>query len=394
MHPLMKDAFALRPRLVAWRRDFHQHPELGFQEHRSARIIAQHLRALGYQVQTGVAETGVVAVAEGSGPGPTVLLRFDMDALPIQEETGAAYASQNPGVMHACGHDGHMAIGLGVAQLLAARRDTWPGRVKFMFQPAEEGLGGAARMIEAGVLENPRPDYALGLHLWNGWPVGWVGYTPGPAMAGASMFRVVLQGRGGHGAIPHTTRDPVLAAGHVITALHTIVSRNVPAQEAGVLSVGAVHAGHAPNVIPETATLEGTLRAFQAETLRLLEQRVRTVAQSVSQAFEVQADVSFHDQVPPLINDPEVCARAQQAGARVWPEMNVLTDHRTMGSEDMALVLARVPGCYFFVGSANPDRGLNAPHHHPRFDFDDEDVLPRATALMTAAALEVLGGSP
>ncbi len=386
---LWRAAHELFPYTQALRRDFHQHPELGFQEVRTAGIVARELRALGLEVHTGIAETGVVALIEGATEGPTVLARFDMDALPIQEETGAAYASQTPGVMHACGHDGHTAIGLTVARLLAARADQLRGTVKLVFQPAEEGLGGAQRMVQEGVLENPRPDYALALHLWNGWPVGQVGVTPGPAMAAAEMFRITLTGRGGHAAIPHAAVDPVVAAGHLITALHTIVGRNIAADQAAVLTVAAVQAGDAANVIPEQAVLQGTLRAFDETVFATLQRRLEEVTRGIAAAFGVQAHIEHRDYSPAVVNDPEVAARVQQVVQRVWPEATLVTDYRTMGSEDMSWMLREVPGCYFFVGSANPERGLDAPHHHPRFDFD-EQALPKGAALMAAAIVDLL----
>jgi len=386
---LWRAAHELFPYTQALRRDFHQHPELGFQEVRTAGIVARELRALGLEVHTGIAETGVVALIEGAAEGPTVLARFDMDALPIQEETGAAYASQTPGVMHACGHDGHTAIGLTVARLLAARADQLRGTVKLVFQPAEEGLGGAQRMVQEGVLENPRPDYALALHLWNGWPVGQVGVTPGPAMAAAEMFRITLTGRGGHAAIPHGAVDPVVAAGHLITALHTIVGRNIAADQAAVLTVAAVQAGDAANVIPEQAVLQGTLRAFDETVFATLQRRLEEVTRGIAAAFGVQAHIEHRDYSPAVVNDPEVAARVQQVVQRVWPEATLVTDYRTMGSEDMSWMLREVPGCYFFIGSANPERGLDAPHHHPRFDFD-EQALPKGAALMAAAIVDLL----
>ncbi len=382
-------AHELFPYTQALRRDFHQHPELGFQEVRTAGIVARELRSLGLEVHTGVAETGVVALIEGAAEGPTVLARFDMDALPIQEETGAAYASQTPGVMHACGHDGHTAIGLTVARLLAARAHRLRGTVKLVFQPAEEGLGGAQRMVQEGVLENPRPDYALALHLWNGWPVGQVGVTPGPVMAAAEMFRITLTGRGGHAAIPHAAVDPVVAAGHLIAALHTIVGRNIAADQAAVLTVAAVQAGEAANVIPEQAVLQGTLRAFDETVFATLQRRLEEVTRGIAAAFGVQAHIEHRDYSPAVVNDPEVAARVQRVVQQVWPAATLVTDYRTMGSEDMSWMLREVPGCYFFVGSANPERGLDAPHHHPRFDFD-EQALPKGAALMAAAIVDLL----
>nr|MBP7691183.1 amidohydrolase [Anaerolineales bacterium] len=253
-HPLAQQ---LLPEMSARRRDFHRHPELGFQEVRTAGIVAQELNRLGLEVTTGVGRTGVVGVLEGDQPGPTVLLRFDMDALPITEANAVDYASETPGVMHACGHDGHTTIGLAVAKLLTPWRARMAGTLKFVFQPAEEGLGGAEAMVQDGVLDRlgPAPERALALHLWNSEPVGWVGATNGPAMAASERFTLTLQGRGGHGAIPHQTVDPVTAAAHVVTALQTIVSRNVNALDSAVISVTMLKAGDAFNVIPDTAVL-------------------------------------------------------------------------------------------------------------------------------------------
>jgi len=260
MNPIIEEVQELFPYMQARRRDFHMHPELGFQEVRAAGIVADELRALGLEVHTGIAETGVVAILKGEHPGPVLLIRFDMDALPIQEENEAEYASQNPGVMHACGHDAHTAIGLSVARILNAHRGDIHGTVKLGFQPAEEGDGGAERMVAEGVLENPRPDRCLALHVWNSQPIGWLGITPGPVMAAAETFHVKIIGRGGHGASPHRTVDPLYAAAQIVTALQSIVSRNVAPMDTAVVSVTAIHSGTTFNVIPQTAELQGTIR--------------------------------------------------------------------------------------------------------------------------------------
>ncbi len=374
------------------RREFHMYPELGFQEKRTARRVAEELQALGLEVHTGIAETGVVAVLPGARPGPRVLLRADMDALPIQEANEVPYASRNPGVMHACGHDGHTAILLTTARLLHQQRERLPGTVIFLFQPAEEGLGGAERMVREGVLERFRPDMALALHLWNGEPVGWVGIAPGPVMAAADEVTIRIRGRGGHGAMPHRARDPITVAGHLIVALQSLVAREVDPLDAAVLSIGRMQAGTAFNVIPEDVELQGTMRTFRKETREHLQRRVEALAQSLAQAFECQAQVSWSEATPAVVNHPEVTRRVEAALRAAWPEAT-FAEERTMGSEDMAFFLERVPGCYFFVGSANPERGLNYPHHHPRFDFD-EAVLPRAAALMAAAAWALLEEPP
>ncbi len=370
------------------RRDFHAHPELGFQEVRTAGIVARELRSLGLEVSTGVAETGVVALLEGAQPGPVVLVRFDMDALPVTEETGAPYASQTEGLMHACGHDGHTAIGLTVARLLHARRADLHGTVKFVFQPAEEGLGGAARMVQEGVLEHPRPQHTLALHLWNAAPLGWLSITPGPFMAAAEFFRIRLLGRGGHGAIPDAAIDPVVAAAQVVTALQSVVSRNVSPQQTAVVSVTRIQAGETFNVIPPEALLEGTIRTFEPPVRETVLRRFREIAAGVAAAMGCQAEIEFMDYTPAVVNDPEITALVQQAARRVLPAAHVESDYRTMGSEDMAFMMQEVPGCYFFIGSANPEEGLDAPHHHPRFDFD-ERALPRGAALMAQAVWEL-----
>jgi len=373
----------------ALRRDFHLHPELGFQEIRTASIVTRELNELGMEVSTGIAKTGVVGLLEGSGPGPVVLLRFDMDALPIQEETGAEYASQNPGVMHACGHDGHTAIGLTVARMLNNVRDQFKGTVKFVFQPAEEGLGGAKQMVAEGVLENPRPEVSLACHLWNDKPLGWIGVTNGPAMAGAEVFSIRITGSGGHGASPHLTRDPVVTAAQVIIALQNIVSRNIPPLESAVVSVTKVNGGDTFNVIPSMVVLEGTFRIYQDGIQRKVIERLEQIVHGICNAMECQAEISYRGGTPAVINNLEIAAQVQTLAREMFPADVLETEHRTMGSEDCALLMRDIPGCYFFVGSARPDMGLDAPHHHPKFDFD-ETALSKAAGLMAASAVHFL----
>jgi amidohydrolase len=391
----MSESLALFEYTKGMRRDFHMHPELGFNELRTGGIVAQELEGLGLEVTKGVGKTGVVALLEGARPGPTLLLRFDMDALPILEETGAAYASLNQGVMHACGHDGHTAIGLTVARMLNARRNQMAGTIKFVFQPAEEtlgeeGLGGAQMMIRDGVLTDPRPDFALGLHLWNEQPLDWIGTSGGPVMAGADEFKIVITGKGGHGAAPHTTRDPMLAAAHVITTLQSIVARNVAPLQSAVVSVTTINGGTAFNVIPQEVTMRGTIRSFELGVRSRVLERFDELVRGVTGAMGCQAEISMIQVTPALINDARIAARVQEATRRILPESQLDTaSYTTMGAEDMAFFLERVPGCFFFVGSANRDKGLDYGHHHPKFDVD-EDALPRAAALMAGAALEFL----
>ena len=367
------------------RRDFHRHPELGFQEFRTAGIVARELTALGLEVSTGIAETGVVALLEGKQDGPVVLLRFDMDALPIEEETGAEYASQNPGVMHACGHDGHTAIGLTVARLLHERQEALSGTVKFVFQPAEEGLGGAAKMMAEGVLEGPRPDMALALHIWNDKPLGWLGITSGPVMAAADTFAITLTGKGGHGASPHQTKDPVVAAAQIVSAVQNIVARNVNPLDSAVISVTAMNAGDAFNVIPSAVRLKGTIRTFEADIRTLVQERFRQIVSGMAGAFDCQVEIQLEKVTPAVVNDFEVTGKVQEIAREVFPKKSMVTDYRTMGSEDMAYLMEDIPGCYFFIGSADREKGLDAAHHNPRFDFD-ERVMPAAAGLMASIA--------
>jgi amidohydrolase len=386
---LLFEAQAMSGDLTAWRRDLHQHPELGFQEKRTAGVIAHWLHELGLEVQTGIAETGVVALLEGGRPGRTLLLRWDMDALPIEEATGAPYASLEIGRMHACGHDGHVAVGLGVARLLHAHRAELAGRVQLVFQPAEEGLGGAQRMIDDGVLEAARPDIALGLHLWNGRPVGWLGLPDGPMMAGADVIEIEIQGQGGHGAAPHQTRDPVVTAALLVSALQTIVARNTDPLATAVVSITQLRAGEAFNVIPDRAVLRGTVRTFDPAVRQSVLQRIEALAVGLASAMGCSARVRLTPLTPPVVNDPEVAARVRAVARRLFSDGVLDESERSMVSEDMAFFLQAVPGCFAFVGSADSSRRLDAPHHNPRFDFD-EAALPRAVALLSAAAFDLL----
>jgi amidohydrolase len=372
------------------RRDFHSHPELGFHEVRTAGIVSQELQSLGLEVHTGIAGTGVVALLEGAKPGPVVLVRADMDALPIVEQTGAVYASQNPGVMHACGHDGHTAILLTVAKMLLKHRNELSGTVKFMFQPAEEGMGGAEKMIEGGVLENPKVDVALGLHLWNERPVGWIGIPNGPAMAGAEIFKIKVVGKGGHGAAPHLTADPVLAAAQIICALQGIVSRNVAPLQTAVVSVCTIHGGETFNVIPSIVELTGTIRTYEPEVRERVLQRFEETVHDAAKAMGCEAEIDLQCLTPATINQAKTAGMVQAVARQFFPQANIdPANYITMGSEDFAFILEKVPGCFFFIGSANLEKGLDASHHHPKFDFD-EIVLPHASALMSAAVFSLL----
>lgn len=390
----LKQAEELFPYTQSMRRDLHMHPELGFREIRTGGVVAKELEALGIEVTKGVGKTGVVGLFEGAKPGPTLLVRFDMDALPITEDTGAEYASQNNGVMHACGHDGHVSVGLTVAKMLHSRRDQLAGTIKFCFQPSEEGnngeeIGGAEMMLRDGVLDNPKVDKTLSLHIWNEKPLGWLGVAGGPVMAGADIFTVKITGRGGHGAIPQAAVDPVVASAQIINALQTIVSRNVAPLDTAVVSVTTVNAGTAFNVIPQTAELTGTIRTFNNGVRQRVVERFEQIARGVGEAMGCQVDVNVKRMTPALINDAAIASRVQNSARRVLGESGLDTSgFTTMGAEDMAFMQEKVPGCYFFVGSANAEQHLDYGHHHPKFDFD-EQALIRACALMASAVIEV-----
>jgi len=390
MEKFLDDAQALFEYTRDLRRDFHKYPELGFKEIRTANIIAKELTNLGMEVKTGVGQTGVVALLEGKESGPVVLLRFDMDALPIQEETGAEYASVNDGIMHACGHDGHIAIGLTVARLLNDHRSEFKGTVKLVFQPAEEGLGGAERMIADGILHSPAPDVVLALHVWNEKPVGWIGIVPGPTMAAADTFYVRIIGKGGHGAVPNLCNDPVLAAAQVINSLQSIVSRNVSPLKAAVVTVASIHGGEAFNVIPSEVELKGTIRSFESTVRDRVVLRLEQIIVNITHAMECESQIEIKSIMPAVVNHPEITKRVQQVASKLLPNDQFDFHTVTMGSEDIAYVLQQIPGCYFFIGSANKEKNLDASHHHSKFDFD-ESILPKAAGLMVASALEFLG---
>ena len=380
MPRLSPDVSALQDDLVALRRDLHQNPELAWAERRTAGRVAAFLEGSGLEVRAGVAETGLLATARGEGPR-TVLLRVDMDGLPIQEQSDAPYASRVPGVMHACGHDGHTAIGAAAARVLAGRRPG--GSVRVLFQPAEEGEGGAQRVMADGALEGV--DVVLGIHLWNELAVGTIGVKAGPLMAAVDRLRIVVRGRGGHGGHPHRAADPVVAAAHVVMALQTVVAREVSPHESAVVTVGAIHGGQAFNVIPDEVTLTGTVRTFDAALRRSMPERIRRVAGGVASALQCEAEVEVRPGNPPVVNDAAVAGLARRAAARVVGEEGVVEPEPTMGGEDMALYFERGPGCFVFVGSANPARGLDQPHHSPRFDFDEAALAIGCQFLVDAA---------
>lgn len=386
MPTLLDDVRALEPDLVAIRRDIHRHPELAYAETRTAAKVADTLEAEGIEVRRGVAGTGVIATV-GEGSGPKVMLRVDMDALPIHEANEVPYRSAIEGRMHACGHDGHVAMGIVAAKVLARRKLT--GRVRILFQPAEEGEAGAQNVIKDGGLDGI--ERVLGVHLWNELPVGVLGVKDGPLMAAVDRLKIVVRGRGGHGGKPHRAADPILAASHVVTALQSIVSREVSPVDAAVVTIGSIHGGEAFNVIPDEVTLTGTIRTFDPALRLTMPERITRVAGGVSSALQCRAEVEVRAGNPPVINDPAMAELARRAAARVVGAEKVVTPEPTMGGEDMAVYFERAPGCFVFVGSANHDRKLDHPHHSPFFDFD-ESALAIGCAFLVEAAEEALRG--
>lgn len=373
---------ALQPELVEWRRHLHQRPELGFQEQLTHQFIEQKLLEWGFiqeqdeslplRYQSGIAKTGLVATICGERPGRVLAIRADMDALPIQEENDVTYRSQHDGVMHACGHDGHTAIALGTVRYLAQHRKDFVGTVKVIFQPAEEGPGGAKPMVEEGVLQNPQVEAIIGLHLWNNLPLGYVGVRSGALMAAVECFRCTILGKGGHGAMPHQTVDSVLVSAQIVNALQTIVARNVNPIDSAVVTVGELQAGNALNVIADKAQMSGTVRYFNPTMEEYFGKRIEQVIAGICQSQGATYEFDYWQLYPPVINDGKIAELVRSVVSDVVDSPSlVIPDCQTMGGEDMSFFLQAVPGCYFFLGSANPSRKLDYPHHHPRFDFDE-----------------------
>jgi amidohydrolase len=385
LHPR---ADALAGELTAWRRRIHALPELGFEERETAAFVEQRLRGLGLEVHTGLAVTGVAGVLRAGAPTARgVLLRADMDALPIQEVAGREYGSRVAGRMHACGHDGHTAMLLGAAALLAALRGSLARDVVFCFQPAEEGPGGACRMIEDGVLDLVDTGSVYALHLWSPFEAGSLHVRPGASMAAQDEFVARIVGRGGHGAVPHANLDPIVAAAHAVCTLQAVVARAIEPTAPAVVTVGSLHAGSAPNVTPDEARLAGTLRSFDEELRARLRERVRQALDGAVQATGCRLEWELRPGYPALVNDAQAAERMRRvAGAVLGPE-RVHEHPPLMASEDFSYFLRERPGAFAFLGAGNAARGITAPHHSPAFDID-ESVLPRGAELLARLALE------
>ncbi len=381
---IKNEAAALSGRLSEWRRSFHRRPETAFREVETQKALRDFFERLGMPVRS-MAKTGLRADLQGLPGGRTVALRADMDALPLQEEGDKPSFSENPGACHACGHDGHMAVLMGAAEILARRKDRFRGRVVFLGQPAEElPPGGAAPMIEEGALEGV--DSIFGLHFWQPLPTGKIGLVAGPLMAQADNFRITVTGHGGHGSMPQATADPILAAGHLIVALQSVVSRNVDPLKPAVLSFGTVSGGTVYNIIPNEVRLSGTVRTFDPDVQALMKKRLAEITEATGRAMGVRAGLEYEDGYPPLVNPPDSVAFVRRTVESLWGREAIVPFQPVMGGEDFAIYLQNIPGAFVFFGSGD---GMPHPHHHPRFDLDEGALVP-ATALLAALALSFI----
>ena len=369
---IRKEIKDIEKMIIDWRRDFHQFPELSFQEHRTGDVIADELRSMGLEPKVKVGKTGVTADLK-FGNGPVIGLRADMDALPIQETSGLPFSSQNDGVMHACGHDGHMAMLLGAAKVLTQKDDQYNGTVRFIFQPAEEGEGGARYMIEDGCLEGI--DEIYGIHVWNYQPVGEVGVKDGPVLAAADMFDIKIKGIGGHGAAPQGTVDSVVVASYLVQTLQTIVSRNTNPLESTVISIGKINGGHNFNIIADEVSLSGTARAYSEENRNLIKTRMEEIIKGVEKTYNANITFDYKDGYPPTINHVGPTQKVLKAAEKVVGNKAGMP-YLSMGGEDFAYYLKEKPGCFFFVGSAPNEQELfETPHHCSHFTMDERALL-------------------
>lgn len=384
---ILSKAEQLKQKLIDLRRDFHRHPELGLKEFNTAKKVEAALQALSLETKTFVNGTGVRGFLKGPKPGKTIALRADMDALPIQEETELPYQSQNKGVMHACGHDAHMAMLLGAAMILSEKKGELKGNVVFIFQPAEEIGAGAKAMVEEGVLEGV--DSIFGLHVYSKLPFGTFNYSTGALMAAGDFFDVKITGRGGHGAQPHLTVDPILIAANAINAIQTIVSREVDPLESAVVSICKMEAGEAYNVIPATATFGGTIRSHKPELRESIPRRVKGILDGVVSGMRGNYEFNLISKFPATITDEQMTAFVVNVAKEILGEGKIFMMKPLMGSEDFSFYLQKIPGTFAFLGVENEEKGIIYPQHHPKYNID-EDILPIGTALHVAVAWEYL----
>ncbi len=375
------------PKVIKYRRHFHKNPELSLREYKTADFIERELTKLGLKPYRPI-ETGVVAVLDSGKGGRTVMLRADMDALPVSEENRHEYVSRYAGRMHACGHDAHMAMLLGLARIFT-ESGIPAGKVKFCFQPGEEGSDGAGKMVKAGVLRNPKVDFAYGAHVWSPLPTGSVAILSGPCMASVDEFEVTVRGSGGHAAYPHTAIDPVIASASIIQSLHTIVSRNVEPFASAVLTIASVNAGTAFNIIPEEASFKGTVRTFRKDVRKLIERRFKSIVENVARAYGCKATITYIPKVPATVNDEKMASQVRKIAEEMLGRKAVKEVKPTMGGEDFSRYANEVPAVFAFIGARNEKLGAKYPHHHPRFNID-EDALAIGMELARRVTLDLL----
>ncbi len=376
-----------RNEVIALRRDFHQYPELGFAEHRTASVVETYLQTLGLETER-VATTGVVAVLQGAAPGPTLMLRADMDALPIQEENDVPYASSNPGVMHACGHDAHMAMLLVAAKILVHNRDALAGTVKFVFQPNEE-IAGALHMVQEGVLENPGVDAVMGIHAWTPVPVGKIGISAGAVMGGLDVFKLTLHGKGGHTGLPEEAIDPILAAASLIQTVQMIQTREISNLKSTVIMFGKITGGTKGNIIPDRVELEGSIRFLYKggpDSIEQPKERFERIVRQVCAVHRCTCDIEIEHENIPLINDPAMVDLARQTALEVFGNESSIVDNISIASEDFSEFSERVPGVFMFLGAGNAEKETDYPHHNSRFNID-ENILVTGVAMYVKGAL-------
>ncbi len=376
--------------LIETRRTIHMNPELGFEEVETSKLVAGYLEKFGLQVKTGMAKTGVIGLLKGDKPGKTVAIRADMDALPMEEANQVPYRSKVKGKMHACGHDAHVTILLGVARLFSSMGNQVQGNIKWVFQPAEEGGGGGRVLTEEGVLENPKVDAIFGAHLFPDLKIGKVGIHEREGLAATDRFVIRMIGRGAHGAYPHLSKDPILAAGHLITQVHSIVSRSINPLDSAVITIGKVSGGTAFNIIPDEAEILGTVRSLTPKVREELKSRMEQVTQGVAKSFGVDFHFDFQYGYPALVNDPEMSRLVAVACGKGIGKENVEFIRPSMGGEDFSYYLEKVPGSFFRLGCRNEGKGIVNPFHSSRFDID-EDVLPFGVEMFARIIDEYLG---
>mgnify|MGYP001219472004 FL=1 len=370
IHPDIK---AIKKRIIETRRDFHKHPELAFQEKRTSKIVYKKLKSFGIKTLKNIGKTGVVGILKGNNPGKTIAFRADMDALPIQETGNKPYKSVNNGVMHACGHDAHTAMLLGAAEVLSKKKEFINGEIRFIFQPAEEGYGGAKYMIKDGAIQDVNEIY--GLHVWNYQKSGTIGIKSGAVMAAADIFTIKIKGIGGHGAAPQGTVDSIVVATHLIQALQTIVSRNTNPLESTVITIGQINGGYNFNIIADEVILKGTTRSFSKKNQLLIKKRMKTIIKGIEKTYGAKIVLDYQDGYPPVINNERITKKLIHAAKKIAGQ-NVVEPYLTMGGEDFSYFSNQVPGCFFFLGSAPKNQKLmSTPHHCSHFDIDENAML-------------------